>query len=155
MTTLAAMNDQTFMREALSAGRSAVGRTGDNPAVGCVLVRQGMIVARGATHPPGDNHAEVAAIKAAEAAGVPVSECDLYVTLEPCSFHGRTPACATLIATKRPKRVFIAVRDPHPRVRGTGVALLQAAGIEVIEGVLEQEARLELAAWFAQWPEAV
>jgi diaminohydroxyphosphoribosylaminopyrimidine deaminase/5-amino-6-(5-phosphoribosylamino)uracil reductase len=149
------MDDREFMREALLTGRSAEGGTGDNPAVGCVLVRDGRVVGRGATQAPGGSHAEVQAILAAEAAGVPVAECDLYVTLEPCSFQGRTPACAALIVAKRPRRVIVGARDPHPRVRGSGLAALRGAGIEVVEGVLAGEVRAALAAWFARWPEPV
>lgn len=148
------MGDQEYMREAIAVGRAVEGRTGDNPAVGCVLVLNGRIVARGGTQPPGSCHAEAWAIRAAEDAGVAIAECDLYVTLEPCSFHGRTPACSALIAQKHPRRVIVGSRDPHPRVRGSGIGELRAAGIEVVEGVLAEEVRAALAGWFARWPEA-
>lgn len=147
------MGDQEYMREAIAMGRSVEGRTGDNPAVGCVVVREGRIVARGGTQPPGGCHAEAWAIRAAEEAGVSIAECELFVTLEPCSFHGRTPACSTLIARKRPRRVVVAIRDPHPRVRGSGIGELRAAGIEVVEGVLADEVRAALRDWFARWPD--
>ncbi len=148
------MGDQEYMREAIAVGRAVEGQTGDNPAVGCVLVRDGRIVSRGGTQPPGSCHAEAWAIRAAEDAGVAISDCDLYVTLEPCSFHGRTPACSALIAQKLPRRVIVGSRDPHPRVRGRGIGELRAAGIEVVEGVLAEEVRAALANWFAKWPEA-
>lgn len=147
------MGDQEYMREAIAMGRSVEGRTGDNPAVGCVVVRDGRIVARGGTQPPGGCHAEAWAIRAAEEAGVSIADCELFVTLEPCSFHGRTPACSTLIAQKRPRRVVVAIRDPHPRVRGSGIGELRAAGIEVVEGVLADEVRAALRDWFAKWPD--
>ncbi len=148
------MGDQEYMREAIAVARTVEGRTGDNPAVGCVLVRNGQIVARGGTQPPGSCHAEAWAIRSAEESGVSIAECDLYVTLEPCSFHGRTPACSRLIAQKHPRRVIVGSRDPHPRVRGSGIGELRAAGIEVVEGVLADEVRRSLADWFAKWPEA-
>jgi diaminohydroxyphosphoribosylaminopyrimidine deaminase/5-amino-6-(5-phosphoribosylamino)uracil reductase len=147
------MGDAEFMREAIAVGRDVEGHTGDNPAVGCVVVHAGRIVARGGTQPPGSCHAEAWAIRAAEEAGVPIAECDLYVTLEPCSFHGRTPACSKLITQKRPRRVVVGSRDPHPRVRGSGIDELRAAGIDVVEGVLADEVRAALRDWFARWPD--
>ena len=141
------MDDERFMRRALALGEQVRGRTGDNPAVGCVIVHGGRIVAEGATQPPGERHAEAMAIQAAEAAGVPISECGLYVTLEPCAFHGRTPPCSALIVEKRPQRVAIALRDPHPRVDGAGIREIRGAGIEVVVGVLAEEAARSLADW--------
>lgn len=135
------------MREALGEGRKAEGHTGDNPSVGCVLVKGGVIVARGATQPPGGAHAEVMAIHAAEEAGHAISDCDFYVTLEPCTFQGRTPPCSALLVEKRPRRVIVGMRDPHPRVRGAGIAEMRAAGIEVVEGILAEEITAMLAAW--------
>jgi diaminohydroxyphosphoribosylaminopyrimidine deaminase/5-amino-6-(5-phosphoribosylamino)uracil reductase len=144
-------NDETFMRAALEAGRSVEGRTGDNPPVGCVIVRDGRVVATGATQPPGGSHAEVMAVRAAEAAGHPLSECEVFVILEPCAFTGRTPPCSGFLVGKRPRRVVIGIRDPHPRVRGRGVAELRAAGIEVAEGVLAGPVRTLLAAWLGRF----
>jgi diaminohydroxyphosphoribosylaminopyrimidine deaminase/5-amino-6-(5-phosphoribosylamino)uracil reductase len=144
-------NDETFMRAALEAGCSVDGRTGDNPPVGCVIVKEGRVVATGATQPPGGSHAEVMAVRAAEAAGHTVAECEVYVILEPCSFTGRTPPCSRLIVDKRPRRVVIGIRDPHPRVRGEGIAELRAAGIEVLEGVLAEPVRVFLAGWLARF----
>ncbi len=142
------------MRLALDAGRSVQGRTGDNPPVGCVIVQDGRVVATGATQPPGGSHAEVMAVRAAEATGLEVAGADVYVTLEPCTFTGRTPPCAELIIAKRPRRVVIGIRDPHPRVRGGGVRALRAAGIEVVEGVLAEPVRAFLDAWVARFEPA-
>jgi diaminohydroxyphosphoribosylaminopyrimidine deaminase/5-amino-6-(5-phosphoribosylamino)uracil reductase len=147
------MGDVEFMREALAVGRSVEGQTGDNPAVGCVVVHNGKIVSRGGTQPPGSCHAEAWAIRKAEEAGIRIADCELYVTLEPCSFHGRTPACSKLIVEKRPRRVVVGSRDPHPRVRGSGIGELRAAGIRVDEGVLAEEVRVALRDWFSRWPE--
>jgi diaminohydroxyphosphoribosylaminopyrimidine deaminase / 5-amino-6-(5-phosphoribosylamino)uracil reductase len=145
------MQDERFMHAAMATARGVEGCTGDNPWVGCVIVKDGEIVARGATQSPPGPHAEVMALQAAEAAGIDLTACDLYVTLEPCSFHGRTPPCAPLIASKRPRRVIIGVRDPHPRVNGEGVRLLREAGIDVQEDVLAGDVRDMLQAWFARW----
>lgn len=145
-----AEEDIRFMREALAEGRQAEGRTGDNPSVGCVLVKDGAVVGRGATQPPGRAHAEVMAVQAAEQAGHAISDCDFYVTLEPCTFQGRTPPCSRLLVEKMPRRVIVGMRDPHPLVRGAGIAELRGAGIEVVEGVLAEEVSLMLAAWSAR-----
>jgi len=145
------MTDECFMREALATAAGAQGCTGDNPWVGCVIVKDGKIVARGATQSPPGPHAEVVAIRAAEAAGIDLHACDLYVTLEPCSFQGRTPPCAPLIASKRLLRVVVGARDPHPRVNGEGLRQLRDAGIDVQEGILAEEVKGMLAGWFAQW----
>jgi diaminohydroxyphosphoribosylaminopyrimidine deaminase/5-amino-6-(5-phosphoribosylamino)uracil reductase len=136
---------------ALEAGRTVAGKTGDNPSVGCVVVMAGQVVATGATQPPGGFHAEVMALRAAEAAGHALSESELYVTLEPCTFTGRTPPCARLIIEKRPRRVVVGIQDPHPLVNGRGISALRAAGIEVVEGVLAGPIREFLAAWLARF----
>jgi diaminohydroxyphosphoribosylaminopyrimidine deaminase / 5-amino-6-(5-phosphoribosylamino)uracil reductase len=148
-----APRDERFMQAALEAARSVAGRTGDNPPVGCVVVRGEAVVATGATQPPGGSHAEVMAIRAAEAAGLPLDEAELYVILEPCSFTGRTPPCSRLLVEKRPRRVVVGVRDPHPLVRGSGIAELRAAGIEVQEGVLAGPIREFLAGWLRRFEE--
>jgi len=143
--------DCRFMQEALAQARSVLGRTGDNPAVGCVIVRDGQVLARGATQAPGLRHAEAMAIEEADRLGLDLAPCDLYVTLEPCSFHGRTPPCSTLIARRHPRRVVVGCEDPHPKVHGSGIAELRAEGIEVVEGVLAEEVRSLLFDWFARW----
>ncbi len=161
--------DKIFMRAALDAARTVAGRTGDNPPVGCVIVRDGLLVAGGATQSPGraqapsgaqhaggalphgGAHAEVVAVQRAEAAGHDLSRCEVYVILEPCSFTGRTPPCSTMLAEKRPGRVVVGVRDPHPRVRGSGLAELREAGIEVTEGALAGPVREFLADWLSHY----
>ena len=149
-----ASRDERFMEAALQAARAVVGHTGDNPPVGCVIVQGGVVVGVGATQPAGGSHAEVMAVRAAEAAGAAVEGSEVYVILEPCSFTGRTPPCAGLLVAKRPRRVVVGVRDPHPLVRGSGLAALRAAGIEVEEGVLAAPIRAFLAGWFRRFPEA-
>ena len=141
------VDDAFFMREALAVSRTVEGRTGDNPAVGCVVVRDGAVIARGATQPPGGAHAEVMAVREAEAAGHAIGDCDFYVTLEPCTFQGRTPPCTALLVEKRPRRVVVGMQDPHPQVRGAGIEALRAAGIHVVEGVLAGEISAMLAWW--------
>ncbi len=135
------------MKEAVAESRKVAGQTGDNPAVGCVVVFDGSIVARGATQPPGGAHAEVMAIRQAEAGGQNLSQCDFFVTLEPCTFQGRTPPCSRLLVEKRPRRVVIGMEDPHPQVRGRGVRELREAGIEVVQGVLIEEISSLLGWW--------
>ena len=142
-----------FMRRALEAGAAVVGTTGENPAVGCVVVCRGKVVATGATRPPGGAHAEVVALGRAEADGYVIRECEVYVTLEPCSFYGRTPPCARLLAEKGPSRVVIALRDPHPKVSGAGILELEQAGIEVVVGVLAEKATEALASWLERHSE--
>ncbi len=140
------------MAAALELARSVVGRTGDNhPPVGCVIVRDGRIIGRGATQPPGGSHAEVMAVTDAESAGRRIEGSDVYVILEPCAFTGRTPPCSTMLVRRRPGRVITAVRDPHPQVRGAGLAELRAAGITVLEGVMETEVQRFLSGWLARF----
>jgi len=139
--------DERFMQAALEAARCVVGHTGDNPPVGCVVVRGDALLGTGATQPPGGSHAEVMAVRAAEAAGGALEGAEVYVILEPCSFTGRTPPCSRMLVDKRPRRVVVGVRDPHPQVRGNGIAELRAAGIEVVEGVLAADIRPFLSAW--------
>jgi diaminohydroxyphosphoribosylaminopyrimidine deaminase/5-amino-6-(5-phosphoribosylamino)uracil reductase len=146
---------ERFMQRALEQAERARGMTGDNPWVGAVLVRDGAVIGEGHTQPPGSDHAEIAAIKSALAHGHEPHGATLYSTLEPCTFHGRTPACSLAIAEHRIARVVVGMRDPHPRVNGEGVRMLRAAGIEVVEGVLEREVAHSLAPWIdAYHPQA-
>jgi diaminohydroxyphosphoribosylaminopyrimidine deaminase/5-amino-6-(5-phosphoribosylamino)uracil reductase len=145
------MSDEHWMRRAIAAASRVAGRTGDNPAVGCVIVCEGALVAEGATQPPPGPHAEAVAIAAAEAAGADLRRCELFVTLEPCSFRGRTPPCADLLVATRPRRVIVALRDPHPRVNGAGLRAIREAGIPVSEGILADEAAIGLAGWLNQF----
>jgi diaminohydroxyphosphoribosylaminopyrimidine deaminase/5-amino-6-(5-phosphoribosylamino)uracil reductase len=142
------------MRLAIEEAELARGITGDNPWVGCVIVNaRGELLGRGHTLGPGEDHAEVAAARAAHAQGHRVVGATLYSTLEPCSFHGRTPACSKSIADRGIVRVVIGMHDPHPRVNGAGTRILRDASVEVIEGVCEPEVRRQLGLWvLAQHP---
>ena len=130
--------DARFMSLALALGRRGLGRTWPNPAVGAVLVRDGMIVGRGWTQPGGRPHAEVEALRRAGAAARGAT---LYVTLEPCSHHGKSPPCADAIIAAGVARVVSALEDPNPKVAGAGHARLRAAGIAVEVGVAAAQAR--------------
>ncbi|MBR3320405.1 MAG: bifunctional diaminohydroxyphosphoribosylaminopyrimidine deaminase/5-amino-6-(5-phosphoribosylamino)uracil reductase RibD, partial [Exiguobacterium sp.] len=127
-----------YMEQAIQLAKSADGQTGVNPLVGAVLVKDGRIVGMGAHIKAGEPHAEVHAIRMAGAAA---SGATLYVTLEPCSHHGKTPPCADLIVESGIKRVVVAMKDPNPLIAGNGIMRLQAAGVEVDVGLLEAEAR--------------
>jgi len=137
--------DRRFMDLALALARHQLGRTAPNPAVGCVLVRDGRIVATGATADGGRPHAERTAL---DKAGAAARGCTAYVTLEPCSHHGQTPPCAEALIEAGIERVAIACLDRDPRVRGRGVAMLKAAGVSVVEGLGEADARPLYAGFF-------
>ncbi|MFL5345186.1 MAG: bifunctional diaminohydroxyphosphoribosylaminopyrimidine deaminase/5-amino-6-(5-phosphoribosylamino)uracil reductase RibD [Hyalangium sp.] len=126
-----------FMRIALEEATKGLGRTSPNPAVGAVLVKGGRIIARGFTQPAGQAHAEVMALRAA---GPRARGADLYTTLEPCNHYGRTPPCTLAILEAGVRRVISASWDPNPKVNGKGIAKLRRHGVEVLTGVLEQEA---------------
>ena len=130
-----------FMRQAILEGRKALPHCHPNPPVGCVIVRNGKIIARGHTNKPGSDHAEAMALKQ-----VPdhVSDLELFVTLEPCSFYGRTPSCARNIVRRRVKSVHVGMIDPHPKNRGAGIKILKDADIKVILGVLAEEVATDL-----------
>ncbi|HYZ61462.1 MAG TPA: bifunctional diaminohydroxyphosphoribosylaminopyrimidine deaminase/5-amino-6-(5-phosphoribosylamino)uracil reductase RibD [Acetobacteraceae bacterium] len=131
------MEDADHMRAALALARRGLGSTWPNPAVGCVLVRDGRVVGRGATAPGGRPHAETIALAMA---GEDARGATAYVTLEPCSHHGQTPPCADALIASGVVRTVIACLDPYPKVNGAGIARLQAAGIAVETGVLRAEA---------------
>lgn len=129
--------DERWMRLALSLGARGLGRVWPNPAVGCVIVRDGRVLGRGFTQRGGRPHAErVALDQAAEARGATA-----YVTLEPCAHHGKTPPCADALIAAGVARVVVALGDPDPRVNGQGIQRLRDAGICVETGVLEAQAR--------------
>ena len=127
-----------FMTRALKLADRAQGRTSPNPAVGAVVVRDGVVVGEGATQPPGQAHAEVMALSQA---GDAAKGAELYVTLEPCAFQGRTPPCTDAIIVAGIRHVSIGVLDPHTRVNGQGVERLRDAGIRVSVGMSEPQAR--------------
>ena len=135
------------MRRALALGAAQSGRTAENPAVGCVIVKDGEIVGEGATQDGGRPHAETVAL---QVAGTQARGADAYVTLEPCSHYGQTSPCANALIDAGIARCFIAVVDPDPRVNWRGAALLQEAGIDVRVGVCETEAAQAHAAFFAR-----
>ena len=120
-----------FMRAALEESRAALGTTSPNPAVGAVVVRDGRIIGRGHTQPPGQAHAEVMALLDA---GEAARGADVYVTLEPCSHHGRTPPCTDALIAAGVVSVHYAIEDPDPHVSGAGAQALRAAGIAATEG---------------------
>jgi diaminohydroxyphosphoribosylaminopyrimidine deaminase / 5-amino-6-(5-phosphoribosylamino)uracil reductase len=126
------------MRRALALARRMLGRTSPNPAVGCVIVRGGRIVGQGATAAGGRPHAEAVALASA---GARARGATAYVSLEPCAHQGRTASCARALVEAGVRRVVAGCVDPYPPVRGRGLAILRAAGVEVASGVLEDECR--------------
>src|SRR5499425_2742641 len=130
-------HDWRFMQLALSLGRRGLGRTWPNPAVGAVVVKDGVIIGRGWTQPGGRPHAETEALGRA---GDAARGATAYVSLEPCSHTGKTPPCAEALIAAGIKRVVAAIEDPDPRVSGRGLALLRAAGIAVTTGIGAAEA---------------
>ncbi|OCL27926.1 bifunctional diaminohydroxyphosphoribosylaminopyrimidine deaminase/5-amino-6-(5-phosphoribosylamino)uracil reductase [Orenia metallireducens] len=132
------MTDKDYMQLALNLARQAEGRTSPNPIVGAVIVKDGKIIGEGYHHYAGGAHAEVHALKEA---GEDAKGATVYVTLEPCSHYGKTPPCANTLIKAGVKRVVIAMEDPNPKVAGSGIELLNQAGIETELGVLEDEAK--------------
>jgi len=139
------MDDLLHMRAALALARRGLGNAWPNPAVGCVLVKDGRVIGRGWTQPGGRPHAETEALRRA---GDAAHGATAYVTLEPCSHHGRTPPCCEALAEAGITRVVMAMRDPDPRVNGRGLAMLRGAGIAVEEGLSAAEARALNAGFF-------
>ncbi|KNH11343.1 bifunctional diaminohydroxyphosphoribosylaminopyrimidine deaminase/5-amino-6-(5-phosphoribosylamino)uracil reductase RibD [Vibrio cyclitrophicus] len=129
------MNPQ-YMLQALEASRQALPDCQPNPPVGCVLVKNDKVVSVGYTQKVGGNHAEVEALNSydGETEGVTA-----YVTLEPCSFVGRTPACANTLAKAGVKHVIVAILDPDPRNNGRGVAILESHGVKVDVGLCQEQ----------------
>lgn len=141
------MTDAAFMAHALRLGRRGLGRCWPNPAVGCVIVSAGRVVGRGWTQPGGRPHAEVVALTQS---GEAARGATVYVTLEPCAHHGRTPPCADALVAAGVARVVTAMEDPDPRVAGKGHATLRAAGIEVAEGIGRAEAAYDQAGFVSR-----
>jgi diaminohydroxyphosphoribosylaminopyrimidine deaminase / 5-amino-6-(5-phosphoribosylamino)uracil reductase len=131
------VTDTEHMSHALRLAARGLGNVWPNPAVGCVLIKDGQVVGRGWTQPGGRPHAEVRALQQAQGAAAGATA---YVTLEPCAHHGQTPPCAEALIAAKVARVVTALTDPDPRVSGKGHAMLRQAGIAVTEGVLTAEA---------------
>lgn len=132
------MSDSDYMAMALELAAKGAGRVSPNPMVGAVVVKDGNVVGQGYHQAVGSAHAEVHALNDA---GEAASGATLYVTLEPCNHYGRTPPCTEKILETGIKRVVVAMADPNPGVRGGGNAYLQEQGLEVVCGVLEEQAR--------------
>src|SRR5688572_9403918 len=132
------------MRRAIQLARDASDVTSPNPSVGCVIVRDGVIVGEGYTRPPGGPHAEVVALAAA---GDAARGATAYVTLEPCSHHGRTPPCTDALIAAGVSKVVYAIEDPDTKVAGSGHAALKAAGIDVESGDGAEESARVLEAY--------
>ena len=132
--------DARWMRLALELAALGEGDVHPNPLVGAVLVSEDRVVGRGYHRRFGGPHAEIFAL---DEAGDAARGATLYVTLEPCCHHGKTPPCTDRIVAAGVRRVAIAARDPNPEVDGGGIASLRAAGIDVMEGILHDEARLQ------------
>lgn len=137
------------MREALQLARQGLGRTAPNPCVGAVVVRDGTVVGAGFHPKAGMPHAEVYAL---EQAGPLARGATMYVTLEPCNHHGRTPPCTEALIRAGIRRVVAGCLDPNPRVRGAGIQRLKDAHIEVETGVLGKECE-GLILWYRKWVE--
>ncbi|TAN71661.1 MAG: bifunctional diaminohydroxyphosphoribosylaminopyrimidine deaminase/5-amino-6-(5-phosphoribosylamino)uracil reductase RibD, partial [Gallionella sp.] len=142
-----AAQDSVFMAQALRLAEQGLYGTSPNPRVGCVLVRDGKSVGSGWHQRAGEPHAEVYALREA---GEAARGATAYVTLEPCSHHGRTPPCAEALIAAGVARVVVAVQDPNPQVAGAGIATLRAAGIEVESGLMEAAARELNVGFFAR-----
>jgi diaminohydroxyphosphoribosylaminopyrimidine deaminase/5-amino-6-(5-phosphoribosylamino)uracil reductase len=144
------MSHAKLMQLALRLARRGYGATSPNPMVGAVLVKHGQIIGRGWHHRAGEPHAEIEALRDAQAHGQSPRGSTLYVTLEPCCTFGRTPPCTTAVIAAGIKRVVAGATDPNPKHSGQGFAILRREGIEVVRGVLEDDcARLNEA--FNHW----
>ena len=130
-------DDYRFMADALRLAKKGVYTTHPNPRVGCILVKDGNILSQGWHEKAGQAHAEIVAL---QLAGEQSHGASVYVTLEPCAHHGRTPPCADALVEAGVKEVIIAMQDPNPLVAGEGISKLEQAGIKVKCGLLEQQA---------------
>lgn len=140
MNCSATIDDERWMRQALTLAESVMYITAPNPRVACLIVRDGQLLAKGATQMAGGPHAEVMALRQAAEQGLEVAGSTIYVTLEPCSHFGRTPPCVDALIAARPARVVVAMLDPNPLVGGQGIAKLHAAGIAVTTAICTAEA---------------
>jgi pyrimidine deaminase RibD-like protein len=130
--------DESFMRRALLASQKALPACLPNPPVGCILVREGAVLSEGYTHAPGQFHAEAHAVSQIDSR---LDGVTAFVTLEPCSFRGRTASCALMLVERGVSRVVVSLLDPDPRNNGKGISILRSAGIAVTIGILESEVR--------------
>lgn len=135
------MHADVFMAHALRLAERSLLTSAPNPAIGCVIVKDNLIIGEGHTQPPGGNHAEIEALTDARAKGHDVHGATAYVTLEPCSHFGRTPPCADALIDAGLTKVVAALADPNPLVSGRGFERLRAAGILVETDVLAEQAR--------------
>jgi len=131
----------TYMLRCLELAKRGLGNVAPNPMVGCVIVHNGNIIGEGFHQKYGEAHAEVNAINSVKNKEL-LSEATVYVNLEPCSHHGKTPPCADLLIKHKIKEIFIANTDPNPLVAGKGIAKLKNAGISVSVGILDAEAKI-------------
>ncbi len=129
--------DESWMAQALQLARRGLYSTAPNPRVGCIFVKQNTLIASGWHEYSGGPHAEINATSAAQIE----PDCDVYVTLEPCSHQGKTPPCVDTLIALQPERVILAMQDPNPLVAGQGIEKLRGANIDVVCGVLEAQAR--------------
>src|SRR5512138_1540773 len=120
--------NEKMMKRAIVLAKRGIGRTAPNPAVGCVIVKDGVIVGEGWHRKAGTPHAEIHALRQA---GIRAAGADVYVTLEPCSHFGKTPPCADALIAAGVARVHVGMVDPNPKVCGEGIARLRAAGVTV------------------------
>jgi len=139
-TTQRIDNDQDAMALALDWAAKGMYTTAPNPRIGCVIVKDGVVIGAGHTQPAGQAHAEIQALRDAAARGNDVRGATAYVTLEPCSHHGRTPPCSDALVAAGLGRVVAAMVDPNPLVAGRGLAQLAAAGIATSSGLMAHEA---------------
>lgn len=137
-----------YMALAVKEGRKAIPMCGDNPPVGCILVRDGAVIAHGHTHCPGEPHAEAMAMSQLRNFEGVIA----FVTLEPCSFVGRTPSCAKALIDAGIKSVYVGILDPDPRNNGQGIQKLREAGIETHVGILKKEITAELRDYLGKAP---
>lgn len=142
-----AENDLHFMLRAISLAERGRITAPPNPWVGCVIVQDGKILGEGFHHSAGGPHAEVNALKCA---AVTAKNATAYVTLEPCSHHGRTPPCAEALIQAGIKRVVIGIQDPDPQVSGRGIEMLRKAGIQVVQGIAEDIVKRSLRPYLVQ-----
>ncbi len=138
-----------YMRRAIEEGRKAIPKCGDNPPVGCIIVRNGAIVAEGHTNAPGQPHAEAMALS--QLRGVTEDDA-VFVTLEPCAFDGRTPSCAKALIESGIRSIYVGILDPDPRNNGKGIEKLRSSGMSVEIGVLSDEISAELDCFLGKAP---